>query len=86
VCHGARADGKGPVHEKFQGLIKSLLTTHAREFSDGRIYHVITAGQGVMGAYEAQIQNPEWRWAIVSYVRSLQAQSPADGSSSSDKQ
>lgn len=78
VCHGEKADGKGPVHEKFQGLIKSLQTAKVREWSDGRIFHVITAGQGVMGQYETQINKPEWRWAIVNYVRELQRNNPVE--------
>lgn len=86
VCHGEKADGKGPVHEKFQGLIKSLQTQKIRDWSDGRIYHVITAGQGVMGSYLSQINKPENRWAIVAYVRHLQKQNPVDGAGSAGNQ
>lgn len=74
VCHGELGDGKGPVHEPFNGLIKTLVTGPVLNFSDARIYHIIVAGQGIMGAYGAQIPDEEARWAVVNYVRSLQRQ------------
>ena len=40
------------------------------EWSDGRIFHVITVGQGNMPAYAARIESDK-RWAIIHYVRSL---------------
>lgn len=39
-----------------------------KEWTDGRIYHVITHGQGNMPAYAYNIE-PEVRWAIVHWVR-----------------
>lgn len=72
VCHGEKGDGKGPVHEKFSGAIKSLLTDRVKSWSDGDVYHVIVMGQGLMGSYAAQIPDEDARWAIVNYVRSLQ--------------
>ncbi len=41
------------------------------EWSDGRIYHVITDGQNLMPSYAKQIPEDE-RWKIVLYVRALQ--------------
>ena len=39
---------------------------------DGRIFHVITRGSGMMPAYAGQI-SPDDRWKAVLYVRALQA-------------
>jgi mono/diheme cytochrome c family protein len=40
-------------------------------WTDGRIYHTMTMGQGLMPSYASQVL-PEQRWAIVHYVRALQ--------------
>lgn len=74
VCHGEIGDGRGPVHEKFGGLIKTLVSGPVVSWSDERIYHVVTAGQGIMGSYEAQMPDERIRWSVVNYVRSLQEQ------------
>lgn len=40
-------------------------------YPNGRLFHTISAGQGAMQGYAAQI-DPADRWAIVAYVRALQ--------------
>ncbi len=72
VCHGDKGDGMVPVAEKFNGAVKSLQTDRVKRWPDANIYHVISAGQGLMGSYASQIPDEENRWAIVNYVRSLQ--------------
>ena len=74
VCHGEKGAGNGTVAPKMAVKPPSLLSTKVREHSDGRLYHIITAGQGVMGQYASQIHSKKDRWAIVNYVRSLQKQ------------
>lgn len=72
VCHGVEGKGDGPVAEKMALRPPSLLSEKVNAYSDGRIFHVITDGQGVMGSYASQINSEEKRWAIVNYVRTLQ--------------
>ncbi len=71
-----------------RGLHPSLQSDKARAYPDGRIYHIITMGQGVspsfglplMPSYASQIA-PADRWSIVNYVRALQKSkhpTPAD--------
>lgn len=73
VCHGEGGAGDGPVAAKFVGVKPpSLLTDKIKDYPDGRIFHIITAGQGVMGNYIAQLPEEKDRWAVVNYVRSLQ--------------
>jgi mono/diheme cytochrome c family protein len=48
-----------------------LFNDKVMKWSDGRIYHVITHGQGLMMSYASQLL-PEQRWAIIHYVRALQ--------------
>ena len=45
--------------------------------TDGWIYNVIANGKGLMGAYGSSIAVRD-RWAIVAYVRALQASETAD--------
>ncbi|HVO74534.1 MAG TPA: quinol:electron acceptor oxidoreductase subunit ActD [Ignavibacteriaceae bacterium] len=69
-CHGNYADGTSRLNQQFPNP-PSLHTDRARNFSDGRIYHVITNGQNIMPSYASQITRDE-RWAIVNYIRVLQ--------------
>lgn len=77
VCHGDTGMGDGPVAVKMAVKPPSLMSEKVRGFKDGRIFHIITEGQGVMGSYASQLQDNDGakRWAIVNYVRSLQKKS-----------
>jgi mono/diheme cytochrome c family protein len=70
VCHGARGDGLGFVVPKFTQP-PSLFSDKLVAWTDGRIFHTMTMGQGLMPSYASQIP-AEQRWAIVKYVRVLQ--------------
>ncbi|HEY3296403.1 MAG TPA: cytochrome c [bacterium] len=70
VCHGARGDGRGYIVPKFT-MPPILYSDKVMAWPDGRIYHTITMGQGLMPSYATQIP-AEQRWAIVYYVRALQ--------------
>jgi mono/diheme cytochrome c family protein len=49
----------------------SLLSDKIRNWPDGRIFHVISRGQGLMPSYESQVPTRQ-RWAVIQYVRALQ--------------
>ncbi|MBU0509011.1 cytochrome c [bacterium] len=70
VCHGARGDGLGYIVPKFTQP-PSLFSEKLLRWPDGRIYHTISLGQGLMSSYATQLL-PEQRWAVVHYVRALQ--------------
>lgn len=70
VCHGPKAKGDGPIIPKFP-FAPALHTDKVRDWSDGRLFHVITKGQNLMPGYATQIF-PDERWAIVHYLRALQ--------------
>lgn len=72
VCHGDKGAADGPVAEKMAVKPRNLLLPEAKAYSDGRIYHAIVAGKGVMGSYAGQIPDEKTRWAVVNYVRTLQ--------------
>lgn len=76
VCHGPRGLGDGSVVPPFP-IPKSLQSDNMLKWKDGRLYHVITMGQGVMPSYAQQVQ-PQDRWAIIHYIRALQrAENPS---------
>ncbi len=74
VCHGKMGEGDGSVTQAPSGNSfprpPTLQSDKVRDFSDGRIFHIITAGQNLMSSYASQIE-PEERWAIIHYVRAL---------------
>ena len=73
LCHGEKGDGKGNVAEAWKPyVIPSLLTDKIKNYPDGRIFHIITDGQGLMNTYIHQAPSEKDRWAIVNYVRKLQ--------------
>ena len=78
VCHGKAGDGKGPVADKMLLKPPSLVADKVKQMPDGRIFHIITDGQGVMGSYLIQIQKEKTRWAVVNYIRNLQKRQSAN--------
>ena len=71
VCHGAGGKGDGPISKKYPLPIPALISDKVKGWSDGRIYHTVTVGQGTMGSYAAQVPQ-KYRWQLVQYVRHLQ--------------
>ncbi len=72
VCHGSRGKGESLVGDQMIIKPPSLLSKKVRKFKDGRIFHIITKGQGLMGSYIQQIPKKADRWSVVNYVRNLQ--------------
>jgi mono/diheme cytochrome c family protein len=77
ACHGPQGAGNGPVvgggKFPFAPAINGAATAGR---SDGYIYGVMTVGRGLMPPYGEKITHQD-RWAVVAYVRQLQAQGGA---------
>ena len=77
ICHGESGNGKGVINQ-FEGAMKgniaNLLTDPFKQGAapDGYIYEVISNGKGLMGGYKHNLPVRD-RWAIVAYLRALQA-------------
>lgn len=69
ACHGPLGQGDGSVTPMFPRP-PSLTSAKVRDYSDGRIFHIITEGQNLMPSYATQVE-PQERWAIIHYVRTL---------------
>jgi len=82
VCHGPAGAGNGPVVQPAQGAggksygrfpgAPAINGAQTAARSDGYIYGVIAAGRGLMPPYGERVPHLD-RWAVVEYVRSLQA-------------
>lgn len=79
-CHGSKGEGDGKVAQgvTVDGIQKSQVAGVAnlrgdayKNITEGHIFHVITHGKGLMGSHGAQV-NPDERWKIAKYVKSLQ--------------
>ncbi len=77
LCHGQAGAANGTVGPRMGA--PSLLTPLARGRSDGHIYSLIRYGRGVMPRYGDKIPSADARWAVVTYVRKLQADTPVAG-------
>lgn len=69
-CHGYFGEGDSRLRGQFPNP-PSLHSQKLRDWTDGRIYHVIQVGQNVMPSYDSQMTNNE-KWATILYIRALQ--------------
>ncbi len=75
ICHGAAGDGKGVVGRYLSDSGVAVANLHSFQqetHPDGYIYQVISDGKGLMGGYKHNLPVRD-RWAIVAYLRALQA-------------
>lgn len=92
-CHGRDGLGEGPVHDRATLLVEqngnptgtawtapaNLTDNKFAEgvYPNGQMFNTITHGAGNMAGYGSQIGVAD-RWAIVAYVRAIQAGSRSD--------
>ncbi|MBB3205132.1 mono/diheme cytochrome c family protein [Rhodopirellula rubra] len=81
VCHGMNGRGNGLVNQRAQRILATTwtppsnlhdATLYQDVYPDGKLFGTISNGVRKMPGYAAQIRAKD-RWAIVSYVRALQA-------------
>lgn len=71
-CHGATGDGHGMVVQRGFPAPPDFADQRLRRMSSAELFAVIGDGRGAMYSFKARIV-PEDRWAIVAYLRVLQA-------------
>lgn len=71
-CHGEKGDGQGQIvlNGKLTG-VPAYNTGAVKDLPEGKMFHSMTYGKGLMGAHASQL-NKEERWKIVHYVKFLQ--------------
>ena len=72
-CHDRRGTGRGIMFERGAIPTTSLHLQRIRDASAGELFDVISNGVGLMPSYEYPL-SPSDRWAIIAYVRKLQAE------------
>lgn len=71
ICHGAGGTGDGTVAKRGFPTPASLVAANARNITDGRIFHIVTYGQGNMPGHASQVE-PSDRWRVALWLRHLQ--------------
>lgn len=78
ICHGEKGDGNGWLvdeanpNAKYPAAPANFLQDTFYNSSNGRYYHAIMHGKGVMGGYADKISYEE-RWQVIHYIHTLQA-------------
>lgn len=72
VCHGATGSGNGITGKYGIVAIANFHDQRLVDMADGEIFNTITHGKNTMMGYGYNIQVPD-RWAIIAYIRALQA-------------
>jgi mono/diheme cytochrome c family protein len=75
-CHGRFGDGNGMIVQRGFPHPPSYYSDALRNAPSQHFYDVITNGYGVMFSYADRVE-PADRWAIVAYIRALQASASA---------
>lgn len=80
-CHGAEGNGDGSMvqNDKFP---PPPMYSSIEGLTEGRIFHVITYGKGLMGPHASQLNKVE-RWKLAYYVQQL-VSGDASGKQKSD--
>jgi len=71
ACHGLTGEGNGMVVQRGFSRPPSYFEPRLRQAPLGHFYDVIKNGYGAMASYAVQVE-PQDRWAIAAYVRTLQ--------------
>ena len=82
ICHGEDGKGNGRIttqpkladDEEGFPPPADLCSEHTRNLSDGRLFHILSAGQNLMFPVNFKM-NATDRWAVVLYIRNLQKKS-----------
>jgi mono/diheme cytochrome c family protein len=75
-CHSRVGDGNGMIVQRGFPQPPSYYSDTLRKAPNQLFYDVITHGYGAMYSYADRVE-PKDRWAIVAYIRALQASASA---------
>jgi mono/diheme cytochrome c family protein len=70
-CHGKEGHGDGAISKN--GHIQGIpdYSTKLKDLPEGKMFHSITYGKGLMGQHASQLNQLE-RWQVIEYVKCLQ--------------
>jgi mono/diheme cytochrome c family protein len=73
VCHGEQGKGDGKLVQLDRFPPPPAYNTALRDLPEGKMFHTITYGKGLMGSHASQLTKTE-RWKVIHYVQQLQKQ------------
>lgn len=70
-CHGEAGHGDGAISKN--GHIQGIpdYAVKLKDLQEGKMYHTLTYGKGLMGQHASQLNQVE-RWQVIEYVKLLQ--------------
>jgi mono/diheme cytochrome c family protein len=70
-CHGEAGHGDGAISKN--GFIQGIpdYATKLKDLAEGKMFHTITYGKGLMGQHASQLNQME-RWQVIEWVKLLQ--------------
>ncbi len=71
-CHGETGAGDGKVISEGGHPPPGAYSGPLKDLPEGKMFHTITYGKGMMGSHAGQL-NKEERWTVIQYVKFLQA-------------
>ncbi len=74
ICHGDKGEADGHLIqiEKFPPP-PSYFREDILSLPEGKMYHVVMFGKGMMGSYATQLNERE-RWGVIEYIKGMQAE------------
>ena len=70
-CHGETGKGDGAISKNGHILGIPDFATKLKDLPEGKMYHTLIYGKGLMGSHASQI-SPKGLWQIIQYVKVLQ--------------
>jgi hypothetical protein len=70
-CHGETGKGDGAISKNGHIMGIPDFSTKLKDLPEGKMYHTLIYGKGLMGSHASQI-SPKGLWQIIQYVKVLQ--------------
>ncbi len=70
-CHGTKGKGDGPMAKNLKTHPGDFGSAEFQKHTDGEIYYMSIIGRDEMPNFEKEITDPEERWALVNFIRTL---------------
>ena len=82
-CHGKTGLGDGAVVSVGGHPPPNAYNNQLKDLPEGKMFHSVTYGKGVMGSHASQL-NKEERWKVIHYVQTLQKEGNEDSSNAEE--
>ncbi len=70
-CHGKEGYGDGTKAKEMNGEMGDFSSEEFQSQTDGALFYKTTTGREDMPIFEKKISDPEDRWLVVNYLRTL---------------